>query len=187
VSKSVYASAFEQLARDRRMTQEDERAFRGERVFHGGVRGLAVGDILLPPSMTGATPFTQWSCRSRRVYFSNLDRARFQALASYGRQPLRDRGWVYKVRPVGRVQADPDEAESWCSPTAEIVQVVERGVSSWKGMTFDGIIDWAYQNGDYAERPSMEIGFSFTLRAHQLGLENALRMQRRERARGVPA
>jgi hypothetical protein len=153
----------------------------GPAYFHGGVRGLEVGDFVLPPMMTTATPLPRG--RDDRVYFSNVDRARFQALACYGHHPPQDRGWVYEVKPCGPVKHDPAEGESWCARKALIVRVVERSVSHWRGMSFEGIITWACKNGDFAERPSMADGFSFTVRAHQLGLENALKMQRRERRR----
>jgi hypothetical protein len=83
----------------------------------------------------------------------------------------------------GPVKPDPAEGESWCARMAEIVGIAERGVWRSRGMSSSEVERWAWQHGDFTSHPSMEDAFSSTLRAHQLGPDNALRMQRRERAR----
>jgi hypothetical protein len=74
---------------------------------------------------------------------------------------------------------DGAEDESWCAVTAEVLRLVERNVSSWRGMTRSEIEDYAWKHGGFACRPTSDEAFAFTLRAYQLGLENALSMQAR--------
>jgi hypothetical protein len=170
--------------------KSDKPTYPGRKWYHGGAGELAVGDWILPPIASGApaggAPLGHVAGllgQASVVYFSNLDRARFQALGRFGRRPLQDRGCVYEVEPDGAIWVDSAEDESWCAIRATVVRVVERSVSSWRGMSFSEVEDWGWKHGDFASKPSMEEAFSFTLRAHQLGLDNALRMQRRDRLR----
>lgn len=102
--------------------------------FHGGVPGLALGDSLLPPSVTGRPDgsvsiierhgLDGAHVRGDRVFLGTLEVAYLFA-AMY---PLPEGGWIYEVDPVGDVEPDPDYTggadESVQCPSAVIVRVV---------------------------------------------------------------
>lgn len=102
-------------------------------MYHGGVPGLTLGDVLRPPTQTGVKAASDYMpdpreaahVRRDRVYItSDLHAARFFAAA-------RD-GDVYVVLPSSPVEDDPDyltePCRSWMCPSAVVVGVVERGV-----------------------------------------------------------
>jgi rifampin ADP-ribosylating transferase len=79
------------------------------RFFHGGPRGLRVGEYILPPSETGNRGLHDYGtgkvARFDRVYLtSNSLAARFFA-ALY---PTSRGGCVYEVEPAGELVDDPD-------------------------------------------------------------------------------
>jgi hypothetical protein len=93
------------------------------RYFHGGNRGLKVGDYILPPSETrrdSASDFgAQTVHRKDRVYVSTrLNDAQF--FASGSQKPV-----VYEVEPEGELASDPDcsSGVSFTCPKAKIISV----------------------------------------------------------------
>lgn len=117
--------------------------------FHGGAPGLASGDQLLPPRSTGV----KGAGRSDRVYFGvdghGRERARFQAVCSYG-----GRGSLYSVQPSGEIERDPEEPGALMTTRAVVVDVLERNVARWHGMTADQIFDWGWEQGGWRTRPT---------------------------------
>jgi Rifampin ADP-ribosyl transferase len=94
------------------------------RYFHGGNRGLQVGQYILPQSETGVQGMSHPLFRKDRVYFTpHIDHARY--FASAAASPV-----VYEVTPEGDVEDDPDtpQGASYASAKAKIVAI--RG--SWK-------------------------------------------------------
>lgn len=105
--------------------------------WHGGPPGIGVGDRLQPRQ---ASKLALSTYRDRgaeyvdRVYFgTDLEFARSWAATyavRHGQQGVT--GSVYRVRPIGRVERDPDflfgDAVSWMSPAAEVVEVEETEV-----------------------------------------------------------
>jgi hypothetical protein len=91
------------------------------RYFHGGNRGLRVGDYILPPSVTGRDSASDFGAhivhRKDRVYVSTrqID-AQFFAAAS--QEPV-----VYEVEPEGELAPDPDctSGVSFTCPKAKII------------------------------------------------------------------
>ena len=78
-----------------------------ERYYHGGNRGLNVGDYLLPPEKTGAATAggSHPLHRRDRVYLTkDINAAQF--FASGSPKPI-----VYEVIPEGEIEADPDSNE----------------------------------------------------------------------------
>ena len=93
------------------------------RYFHGGNRGLKVGDCILPPSETGRASASDFGAqivhRKDRVYVTtSLDDAQF--FASGGQNPI-----VYEVEPEGEPAPDPDcsSGVSFTCPRAKIIAV----------------------------------------------------------------
>ena len=73
-----------------------------KRYFHGGNRGLNVGEYLLPQSETGVVGMSHPLCRKDRVYVTpEIVDARF--FASAATNPV-----VYEVVPEGDFEPDPD-------------------------------------------------------------------------------
>lgn len=91
-----------------------------KKYFHGGNRGLNVGDYILPQSETGVVGMSHPLCRKDRVYVTPLiDHARF--FASGAKKPV-----VYEVVPEGDVEADPDATKtgiSFACPKARIIAI----------------------------------------------------------------
>jgi hypothetical protein len=108
--------------------------------YHGGVRRLHRGGVLLPPCRTGAPSSSEYGAahvhRRDRVYLTPvLEHARFFALLA----PPRGCGDVYEVEPLGELEPDPDyqgppEGASVAVPMARVVRVVERRVSDVQGL-----------------------------------------------------
>jgi Rifampin ADP-ribosyl transferase len=76
------------------------------RYYHGGNRGMKVGQYILPPSETGKESASDFGAekvhRKDRVYVSNrLEDAQF--FASGNKTPV-----VYEVEPDGEIEPDPD-------------------------------------------------------------------------------
>jgi len=76
------------------------------RYYHGGNRGLKVGQFILPPSETGKESASDFGAekvhRKDRVYVSaRLEDAQF--FASGSKTPV-----VYEVEPDGEIEPDPD-------------------------------------------------------------------------------
>jgi hypothetical protein len=100
----------------------DASAKSAARYFHGGKRGLKVGDYILPASVTGresASNFGVQNHRKDRVYVSTtLTDA--QLFASASLDPI-----VYEVNPEGELAPDPDcrSGVSFTCPKAKIVSV----------------------------------------------------------------
>ncbi|HYT52668.1 MAG TPA: NAD(+)--rifampin ADP-ribosyltransferase [Gaiellaceae bacterium] len=102
------------------------------KLYHGGVSGLAPGQALYPPSLTGTrscADFDTAHCRSDRVYLTTdqADAAVYAALA-----PLGGRGDVYEVEPLGALEPHPPGGlctSSYAAPAATVVAVVRRGTS----------------------------------------------------------
>lgn len=71
--------------------------------FHGGPTGLAVGQRILPPSVTGA-PMCAGEGDPASVYVHRgPDSAALYAVVRYGTG-----GQLYEVSPVGELQPDPE-------------------------------------------------------------------------------
>jgi hypothetical protein len=103
------------------LTQESET--RVVRYFHGGNRGLKVGEYVLPPSETGtesASDFgAQKAHRKDRVYVST-ELTDAQLFASGHPKPI-----VYEVEPDGDIESDPDckSGVSYTCLKAKIVSI----------------------------------------------------------------
>lgn len=97
--------------------------------FHGGVPGLALGDRLLAPSVTGVRaaidyadvagvdPAAASRVRRDRIYLSTM----IEAAAIFAAFHPSGRGELYEVDPVGPVEPDPD----YSGAPGESVQVAE--------------------------------------------------------------
>jgi hypothetical protein len=93
------------------------------RYFHGGNRGLKVGEYILPPSETGRESASDFGAqpvhRKDRVYvITSLSDAQF--FASGADEPV-----VYEVEPVGEFASDPDcrSGVSFTCQKAKIIAV----------------------------------------------------------------
>lgn len=107
-----------------------------ESYYHGGVRGLRVGDLLLPPTETGAPHCADFApadldashIRRDRVYLARNQR---DAAVYAGMQP--GGGDLYEAEPIGEVEPDADyigdePGYSVQVTAARVVRVVDRGV-----------------------------------------------------------
>ena len=88
--------------------------------YHGGNRGLNIGDYVLPQSVTGVVGMDHPLCRKDRAYVtsSTVD-AEFYASAAAS--PV-----VYVVTPDGEVEPDPDcerEGGSFACSRAKITAI----------------------------------------------------------------
>jgi hypothetical protein len=103
--------------------------------YHGGIPGLALGDEVLPPSVTGMQDSASRISREEfGVEYVRLDRVFLGAsvdIASLyaAMYPARDGGWVYEVEPCGPLEPDPDyrgenPMDSVQAPSATIVRVL---------------------------------------------------------------
>lgn len=76
--------------------------------YHGGFPGLRPGDIVLPPSITGAASTASYGagsvCRKDRVYITTI----YDNAAEVGAMHPSGRGRVYVVEPIGLIKNDPD-------------------------------------------------------------------------------
>src|SRR6516162_3993339 len=86
------------------LTQESETSV--VRYFHGGNRGLKVGEYVLPPSETGSESASDFGAqvvhRKDRVYVSTT-LADAQLFVSGNPEPI-----VYEVEPDWDIEPDPD-------------------------------------------------------------------------------
>ncbi len=104
----------------------------GPAYWHGGQRGLRLGERILPPSVTRVRLTTQeyarragldLPARPDRVYVTT---SRDAALLYAALHP--SRGWVYQVAPDGELEPDPDCSTpglSFACPSARIVRVMK--------------------------------------------------------------
>ena len=96
-----------------------------ERYFHGTLKRLMTGDLLLPPEKTGAFCCTTCDAvayavhRRDRVYVTtNYGEACTYAITKIqsGQLTARryaGRGFVYEIAPIGPLEADPDYDPKW--------------------------------------------------------------------------
>jgi hypothetical protein len=122
-------------------------------LYHGGVRGLRPGSLILPPSRTGAASTADYgngACRRDRVYATiDLDAARFYAAMYVGAKPggriVKGLGSVYEVLPLdGALEHDEDcntPGYSFAFAAGRIVRVVERNVRFPEGVTPENVAD----------------------------------------------
>lgn len=99
----------------------------GARLYHGGVPGLRVGDLILPPDESGTTrrlsayapAAAEWGYRTDVVY---LTRVQAQARAFAAVYPD---GTLYEAEPIELVGVDPDNpATAVMARRARIVAVL---------------------------------------------------------------
>ena len=73
--------------------------------WHGGVRGLKIGDFILPPNLTKKPCLSDFGAasvhRRDRVYVTTQQEAALLYAAGVG-------GFIYKCTPIGVVEDDPD-------------------------------------------------------------------------------
>ena len=103
-------------------------------LYHGGVRGLVVGRMLRPPSMTGARSLADYGaggvCRRDRVYLTT-DAEAAHVYAALWTDGSVTGGAVYEVEAMPPLEPDPDCLEpglSYACPQARIIRVVTRRV-----------------------------------------------------------
>jgi hypothetical protein len=114
----------------------------GPSLYHGGVRKLKRGDLILPPSRSGAPSCADFGaeqvCRRDRVYATTeIEAARLFALAYYGGP-----GDLYQVELLGDPEPDPDydgPGESLAAPMARVHRVLDRRVDTLFGMSRDEV------------------------------------------------
>lgn len=96
---------------------EDEAAFgasvvaklpKGCRFFHGGPAGLPVGSQLLPACMTGKDPQGLGQRFPHRLTHAYLTTSLMEAAVYAARSAAGGSGSVYRVRPIGGVEMDPE-------------------------------------------------------------------------------
>lgn len=126
--------------------------------FHGGPSGIQPGEILHPKHVSGtaATMYADRAADYREAVYltTDVEFARSWAAtwaARHGRPEAA--GAVYRVRPIGEIERDPDfhlgEPVSWMSPRAEVLAVQEEGVSMPASEATRGVAKYMYwPNGD---------------------------------------
>lgn len=120
--------------------------------FHGGVRGLRRGGVILPPRITGVPSNADYGaegvCRRDRVYLvDELDQARIFAILA----PPVGHGDVYEVEPLGEQEPDPDYSgpgECLQAELAKVVRVVERRVQTVQGLSMEEVLAAVTPDGD---------------------------------------
>ena len=111
-------------------------------LYHGGVPGLRVGDLIQPGhdrKMHDGCPY----CEARAAEKTGGDRPVIDGLARHQDMvyltPVRlyakhyaslyGRGWLYRVEPVGELaRSVEDTVETWMAPQARVVSVYDRAV-----------------------------------------------------------
>lgn len=113
-------------------------------LYHGGVRGLHRGGVLLPPSKTGApsqADFGNGVVRRDRVYVvTDSEQATMFALFA----PPDGLGDLYEVEALGVLETDPDyhgPGGSYAVPMARVIRVVQRRVSEYRGLSLVEAMD----------------------------------------------
>lgn len=106
-------------------------------LFHGGHAGLRVGQLILPPSVTGVKPANERAdypagvYRPDRVYMvTDVEQARMYAALHPTGTPTRG-GDVYRVQPLQGLARDRDcktPGLSWEAPCARITGIVATGI-----------------------------------------------------------
>lgn len=112
----------------KRLRRAQRELLAGNKYWHGGAAGLQVGELILPPSHTGAAStadLADMPTRRDRVYFTTVyELARGYAAHTSGRNA------VYQVEPLGQVETDPDYPRvGWQAAKARIVEVSENDVT----------------------------------------------------------
>ncbi len=98
--------------------------------YHGGVKRLKIGDVILPPSVTGkrnigknvsAGDITDGHCKPDKVYITtDLNSAKVYASS----MPFGD---VYVVEPNGLIEPDIDALGiSFICDSAKVVSIVQK-------------------------------------------------------------
>jgi hypothetical protein len=76
--------------------------------YHGGFPGLRIGELVLPPAITGAASTASFGadrvCRRDRVYVTT----EMSAAVLFAAGHPSTRGVVYEVEPIGQLEHDPD-------------------------------------------------------------------------------
>jgi hypothetical protein len=106
--------------------------------FHGGVRGLRKGSVLLPRSRTGVatTPYSDLPYSPDYVYITTSEDAARAWAALYVKLPARSRadigGDLYEVESLAEIEDDPDHGGtpglSHRTKLAKVTRVIERKV-----------------------------------------------------------
>lgn len=113
------------------------------RIWHGGAPGLVPGDLILPPSVTGAESMRQQSIDAgfRRVVtapdlvYVTTERELARAIAAHWakRRESRGRGWLYRVS-IDDLDLEPDDDLpggpfiSFQAARVRVAAVLDRGV-----------------------------------------------------------
>lgn len=96
--------------------------------WHGGAAGRRPGDLILPPSHTGAVSVAGMAgmpTRNDRVYFTTV----YEVARGYAAHH-RGSNAVYRVEPVGGLEPDPDyRAIGFQAPKARVIEVTDTAVS----------------------------------------------------------
>lgn len=110
--------------------------------FHGGIKGLRRGDMILPPEQTGAPSLARFDsrdfCRQDRAYITT-DKATAIIYAACLPKP----GAVYEVEPIGVVEPDPDCKMSGLSFMCPKARVLSR--HKVRGKDIKNIRKWLLQ------------------------------------------
>lgn len=92
------------------------------KLYHGGRRGLAKGNFILPPSITKAKSTARYGnhlCDVNQVYVTTS----FEAASVYA---VGVGGDVYQVEPVGELKDDPDCNKPGLSYSCDKARVLVR-------------------------------------------------------------
>lgn len=98
--------------------------------YHGGYGGLRIGDLVLPPTITGVASCAHFGaagvCRRDRVYITSQYQNALEVAATHPS----GRGKVYEVLPIGVITVDPDALRmpgqvpwSWECEVAKVVAI----------------------------------------------------------------
>jgi hypothetical protein len=120
-------------------------------LFHGGVRRLHRGDVILPPAKTGAASTADYGaahvCRRDRVYLTTDEGVAEIFACCY---PA-GRGDLYEVEPIGELEPDPDCNElglGFQAPMARVLRVVKRNVTECQGLSREEVLGLLTPDGD---------------------------------------
>lgn len=109
------------------------------RLFHGGIPGLRVGDLIEPGHGRRHHDGCPW-CEARAKGEAHLgmdgpsqrqDRVYATSSRLYAKHyaSLWGRGDLYRVEPVGEAErSTEDSIETWCAPALRVVAVLDRAV-----------------------------------------------------------
>lgn len=102
--------------------------------WHGGIRGLKHGEMILPPSVTGSEHTLEKYGHELSVELQRPDRVYFTTNRNTARAyaALYPNGALYVVVPQGEVEEDPDNSVpglSYMAPAAMIAGVYDPRVN----------------------------------------------------------